>query len=133
VINLLLIRRDAATNGDLFIDRDFQAVTREDPDHGLDAGMPLEEIRAAKPCAIPAGAYQVFVWRRDEIDTLGLADVPGFVGVGFEEAGDEELGGSIAVGHEPQDLVALRLKIAPRIRAGEPCWLTIDRETTLAR
>ena len=32
MINLLLIRRDAATNGDLFIDRDFQAVTREDPD-----------------------------------------------------------------------------------------------------
>jgi len=148
MIALRLLRRavtDLATEGDLYLDDALIAYTLEDRDRGLDADMDLRDLRRRKilgATAIPTGRYRVFLWRspRHGPDTLGLADVPGFYGINVDVANRaEELLGCIAVGLDPgprdddwigrsgEALARLKAAVVPRMKAGEECWLTVDR------
>lgn len=146
MIELEVVRRwpsATACEGELLLDGAHECWTLEDPSRGLRSDMPLAEILRLKvdgETAIPTGRFPVerYASPKHGPDTLQLVGVPGYVNAQVHAANKaEELRGCISVGLDPgaheddwigrsrQALDALKAKVVPRMRAGEPCWLTV--------
>ena len=96
-MNLLLARDvfgETYTLGVLTVDGLPFGFTVEDEDRGLDAGMPIEEIRRRKvkaETAIPAGVYPVKRTWSPKYERLVpiVQNVPGFAGIRIHSGNDE--------------------------------------------
>jgi hypothetical protein len=139
---------DKATEGEMLLDGVHECWTLEDRSRRLHADMPLAQLVATKvygETAIPTGRYALELYDSPKHgpDTLQLVGVPGFTNSQIHAANKaEELNGCIAVGNDrtaPDDdwigqsqaaLKALRAKVIPRMKAGEPFWITVEEERT---
>lgn len=138
-----------ATEGELLLDGAHECWTLEDRARGLSSSMPLADLERLKvpgTTAIPTGRYRLELYNSPKHgpDTLQLVAVPRFSNAQIHEANRaEELLGCIAVGQDRTAtdddwiggsraaLAALRTKVVPRMRAGEPCVLTIKESIVL--
>ncbi len=119
--------------------------TCEDPDRGLDAAMPLEDIQQRKvksETAIPAGTYAVATtWSlRFQRFMPQLLDVPGFVGIRIHPGNNKsDTAGCILPGltrdpaawHVGRSAVAcewLHARIRECAQRGERVEVVIDRD-----
>ena len=137
---------DKATEGEMLLDGAHECWTLEDRSRRLASSMSLSDILRDKvygETAIPTGRFKLELYNSPKHgpDTLQLVDVPGFSNSQIHAANRaEELLGCIAVGNDrtaPDDdwigqsqvaLQALRDKIIPRMKAGEPFWITVVEE-----
>ena len=133
------------TPGTLYIDGAYECRTLEDPVRE-DAFRPVAEWKVKTKTAIPHGRYELELVDSPKFgaDTLNLRNVPGFDYIRIHAGNDEDhTDGCPLVGEElerePGDgsyrikggtsgpaLRALKAKVVPALKAGEPVWITIE-------
>lgn len=136
---------DGATLGTLTIDGKPFGYVCEDRDRGLDATMPLAEIRARKvrgQTAIPAGTYRLGVRYSPghKRDVLYLIDVPGFQFIlvhsgndashteGCQLPGTQRDVAAMTVGHSKAAVAWLEANVMPLVRQGAAVTYEITRD-----
>lgn len=136
---------DTATLGRLDVDGKTFGYVCEDTDRGLDASMPLADIKARKVkgrTAIPAGTYKVGIrWSpKHNKDLLYLQDVPGFQYIevhpgnsadnteGCQLPGTQRDVAKMTVGHSTQAVAWLEANVMPLVRQGVAVTYEITRD-----
>jgi hypothetical protein len=133
----------ATTLGALSVDGIHQCDILEDAiRETVYGGVPVAEWKIKARTAIPAGRYLVTLVNSPNFgpDTLSIEDVPGFSLIRIHGGNDDEhtdgcpLTGTAVP--DPQGdggnvinsqvaLKALKAKVVPRMKAGEPCWIDV--------
>jgi hypothetical protein len=132
------------TPGTLTLNGAYECRTLEDPVRE-DAFRPVAEWKMKKRTAIPAGRYRLELVDSPAFgkDTLTIVGVDGFEHIRIHAGNDEdntdgcpltglslerEADGSWRVpgGQSGPALAALKAKVVPAIKAGEPAWITIE-------
>lgn len=133
------------TPGELTVNGTFQCYTLEDPVRE-DAFRPVSEWKVKKRTAIPAGRYRLELVDSPKFgpDTLTIVGVDGFTFIRIHAGNDEDdtdgcpLTGQklereaddgswrVVGGTSGPALAALKAKVVPALKAGEPGWITIE-------
>lgn len=144
---LIDLRRDEwgliDTPGSVFVDGEPECRSLEDPVREL-LGKPVRDWKIPGDTAIPAGVYRLTLEESPKFGpgTITLHNVPGYTGVRMHAGNDEddtegcplvgerlerEGDGSwrIAAGTSRPALMALKVKVAAALDAGEDVWLRI--------